>query len=117
MKPKYTGTKEQKLAICRKAKTYVWDGKGSYWAMPTSKKKFVCHALSMACRVLHDYYGRPPELDAMVRKHINGKVSMEDFLSVKFGLAKVKKAGQENVQNWRQLMLDSMIKMIEEGKA
>ena len=104
-------TKRQLIAICNRAKKELWDGKGSDFDRPT----YVCYALSRASRLL--YGGRRPyKLTEMVDWHIGDHGYMEDFLTEKFGEQRVAEASKEEIQRWRFMMLDNIIKLLKEGK-
>jgi hypothetical protein len=114
MRELYNGSQKQLIAIIQKAKKdHLWNGKGEYHL--THKQRPACFALSSASRILYGV-SRPQELNDLVRRHIGRHAYMEDFLRKKFGARITDKGTSEQVQGWRFLMLDNMIKIIKEER-
>lgn len=109
----YNPTKRQLIAICNRAKKTLWNGKGNRFN--TYKHTYVCYALASASQLLYRAV-IPYKLAGMVDQHIGGHAYMEDFLREKFGKRRVSKASKEEIQGWRLLMLNNIIKLLKEGK-
>jgi len=104
-------TTEELIRICVKARTLLWDGKGR---RPESKEVYVCYALSSASVKLFSHW-RPAALTSLVKQHIGDHTSLNGFLRTKLGDSKVNRMTNKQIQAWRFLMLDNMIKMLREG--
>jgi len=108
-----TYTKAQLIRICEKAKEILWNGKGPF--APHRKEEYVCFALTKATCSLHGRScSRPYELTELVKRHIHNNVYLTCFLLRKFGDHKVNLMTSEQIQAWRFLMLDNMIKILKE---
>jgi hypothetical protein len=103
-----TYTKSELIAICQKAKEFLWDGKG---IRPKGLNTWVCYALSAASPKGQT----PKELEDLVDAHLQGEVFMTSLLREKFGRLAVDKMTPEQIQAWRFLMLDNMIKILRKG--
>jgi hypothetical protein len=104
-------TKAKLIAICERAKKgHLWDGRGKV----EGKEVWTCSALHEASKA-EGMHTTPIELRNLVKSHIQGHIFMDGLLSEKFGWTAYRKMTKAQVQAWRFLMLDNMIKMLSKG--
>lgn len=91
-------------------RTQDW-GRSEYY-----KSTYVCHAIRNAMEVDGHKWTIPEKLEKLVQRHIGTDV-MDVFLKKQFGDSRYARMTYEQIQDWRALMIDNMIKILQsEGK-
>lgn len=91
-------------------RTRNWDNSGY------CQTTYVCHTIRNAMEVDGHKWTIPEKLEKLVRRHIGTGV-MDVFLKKQFGDSRYARMTYEQIQDWRALMIDNMIKILQaEGK-
>lgn len=105
-------TNKEMIATLRKVlKSTLWNGNSDYCTSP--KTRFVCFAIRRAL----GEYEVPLQFRRLVRAHIGNYEKMEDFLGEKLGKSEFAKLSYKDIQTYRFMMVNNMIKMIEAKEA
>lgn len=105
-------TNAELIALLEKARDkHLWKGNGCY---STSRKtRYVCYAINLANGGSGDDDSLvPAKLEKLVRAHIGHYGTMSSFLYTKLTRWPLK---EKDVQTYRLMMINNMIKMLSKG--
>jgi len=101
-------TNKQLIALCERAKKVLWNGKSDF--IPRGKEEWVCMALS----TVSPNGDTPDKLGKLVKAHIGNNSLINGKLREEFGYTAVWSMTSKQIQAWRLLMLNNMIKILKE---